>query len=157
MKRFLMIVLTAFLLTLPMFAKESSEAAIRATDEAFAAAWNKHDAKAMAATWAKDGDLINPFGRVAKGRDEIETLIQDEHSKAMKQSTYSPGAMSVRFIEPDIAFVEQDVEISGITGSDGSAAPLMKVHINRVVQKKDGKWLTVTARPVIYPPHPGPQ
>lgn len=157
MKRVSMIVFSTVLLTVPMFAMEPREAAIRATDEAFAAAWNKHDAKAMAATWAKDGDLINPFGRVAKGRAEIETMIQDEHSKAMKQSTYSPGTISIRFIEPEIAFVETDVEISGITGADGSTAPPLKVHVNRVVQKKDGKWWTVTARPVIYPPHPAPQ
>jgi uncharacterized protein (TIGR02246 family) len=157
MKRFLMVVLFLALITIPLIAKESSEAAIRETDESFAAAWNRHDAKAMAASWAKDGDLINPFGRVAKGRAEIERLIQDEHSNAMKQSMYKTGAMSIRFIEPDIAFVESDIELSGVTNPDGTIAPPLKVHVNRVVQKKDGKWWTVASRPVIYPPSPGPK
>jgi uncharacterized protein (TIGR02246 family) len=157
MKRFLMVVLSLALITIPLIAKESSEAAIRKSDEAFAVAWNKHDAKAMAASWAKDGDLINPFGRVAKGRAEIESLFQDEHSKAMKQSMYKTGAMSIRFIEPDIAFVESDNEVSGVTNPDGTTAPPLKVHANRVVQKKDGKWWTVVARPVIYTPPPGPK
>ena len=157
MKRFAMVLLSLALITIPLFAKESSEAAIRATDEVFAAAWNKHDAKAMAATWAKDGDLVNPFGRVAKGRAEVEKLIQNEHSMAFQHSTYTPGTMSVRFIEPDIAVAESDTEISGITSPDGTAAPTMKVHIIRVVRKKDGKWWTVMARPVIYPPAPGPK
>lgn len=152
-----MVVLSLAFITIPLLAKESSEAAIRASDKAFAAAWNKHDTKAMAASWATDGDLINPRGRVAKGRAEIEKLLQDEHTTAFKQSTYKPGAMSVRFIKPDIAVAETDTEISGITNPDGTSAPAMNVHIIRVVQKKDGKWWTVTARPVIYPPAPAPQ
>jgi uncharacterized protein (TIGR02246 family) len=156
MKRFSMVVFAFALITIPLLAKESSEAAIRATDEAFAAAWNKHDAKAMAAVWAKDGDLINPFGRVAKGRAEIEKVLQDEHSTVFKQSTYKPGAMSVRFIEPDIALAESDTEISGVTQPDGTTTTI-NVHIIRLVQKKDGKWWTVAARPVIYPPAPGPK
>src|SRR5438552_14053874 len=32
---------------------------IKARGDAFAAAWNKHDPKAMAALWAADGDLID--------------------------------------------------------------------------------------------------
>jgi uncharacterized protein (TIGR02246 family) len=153
MKKTLLTVLTFALIAVPMFAKESSEAAIRATDQAFAAAWNHHDVKAMAATWSQDGDLVNPFGRAAKGRANIETLIGDEHAKAFKQSTYTPGPLSIRFIEPTIAVAESDTEISGIVNPDGTSAPAMNVHILRVVQKKDGKWLTVTARPVIYATH----
>jgi len=157
MKRFAMVLLSLTLITIPLLAKESSQAAIRATDEAFAAAWNKHDAKALAATWAKDGDLVNPFGRGAKGRAEIEKFIQSEHATVFQHSTYTPGAMTVRFLEPEIAVAESDTEISGITNPDGTAAPTLKIHIIRVVQKKGGKWWTVMARPVIYPPPPGPK
>jgi hypothetical protein len=41
--------------------------------------------------------------------------------------------------------------ISGAVNMDGTSTPPMNVHITRVVQKINGKWLTVTARPVIYP------
>jgi len=154
MKRFLMVILSFVLITIPLVAKDSREAAIRADEAAFAAAWNKHDAKAMAAFWAQDGDLINPQGRVAKGRAEIEKLFQDEHSKGLKQSTYKPGPLTVRFIEPDIAFAESDSEISGATNPDGTSAPTFKAHVNRLLLKKGGKWWIVAARPVIYPPAP---
>ncbi len=154
MKRSWLVVLALTVITLPLLAKESSDAAIRATDVAFASAWNSHDAKAMAATWAKDGDLINPMGRAAKGRVAIEQLIQDEHATAFKHSTYTPGTMSIRFVEPDIAVAESDTEISGIMNPDGTNAPNMKVHVLRVIEKKDGKWWTVTARPTIYPTLP---
>ena len=156
MKRLSFSLLTLLLITVPLLAVEPRESAIRATDVAFADAWNKHDATAMAATWAKDGDLINPFGRVAKGRAEVEKLIQDEHATVFKHSTYTPGAMSIRFIEPEIAIAESDTMISGIANPDGTSGS-MTVHIIRVVQKKDGKWWTVVARPVMYPPAPAPR
>lgn len=151
MKRFSMVAIALIIFAVPMFAKESSDAAIRATDQAFAAAWNRHDVQAMAASWAINGDLVNPQGRVANGRNQIELLLQDEHATAFRNSTYTPGPMSIRFIQPGIAVSESDTEISGITNPDGTNAPVMKVHILRVVQKIGGKWMTVTARPVIYP------
>ena len=150
MKTILLTVLTLAIFALPVIAKEPSDSAIRATDQVFATAWNAHDAKAMAATWSKDGDLVNPFGRAAKGRTNIEALITDEHSVAFKHSIYTPGPMSIRFIQPTIAVAESDTVISGIVNTDGTSAPPMNVHIMRVVQKINGKWLTVTARPVIY-------
>lgn len=151
MRRFSIATLALTLLTVPLMAMDKSDAAIRATDVAFAAAWNKHDAKAMAATWAKDGDLVNPSGRVAKGRAAIEQLITSEHAAEFKSSTYTPGPMSIRFIEPDIAITESDTAITGIMNPDGTSAPTSHVHILRIVERKDGKWLTVTARPVVYP------
>jgi uncharacterized protein (TIGR02246 family) len=156
MKRSLMIVVALAIITIPLLAMEPKEAPIRAIEDAFAAAWNAHDARTMAGFFAKDGDLINPSGRAAKGRDEIEQLIREEHATVFKQSIYKPGLLSVRFIEPEIAFVESDTEISGVTKPDGTTAA-MKVHIIRLMQKKDGKWWTVAARPVIYPPPPAPK
>ena len=49
-------------------ADDTDTAAIHARTQEFLAAWNRHDAKEMAAVWAPDGDLVNPFGRAAKGR-----------------------------------------------------------------------------------------
>lgn len=80
----------------------------------FAAAWNRHDPKALAAFWAPDGDLINPFGRVAKGRAEVEKLFTDEHSAFMKGTTFTLTGMTVRLLAPNIAFTDWDVEISGM-------------------------------------------
>ena len=47
-------------------------AAIRAGSEAFVAAFNKHDAKGVAALWTKDGEYIDDSGRAITGRDAIE-------------------------------------------------------------------------------------
>jgi uncharacterized protein (TIGR02246 family) len=151
MKKSLLMLLTFALTAIPVFANASSESAIRATDQAFATAWNHHDARAMAATWTKDGDLVNPYGRTAKGRASIETMIHDEHAVAFKNSTYTPGTMSIRFIQPTLAVSDSDSVITGAVNVDGSNSPAMNVHITRVIEKVNGQWLTVAARPVIYP------
>src|SRR5512141_1550432 len=135
--------------------KGGSEAQVRARSEEFAASWNRHDLKAMAGVWAADGDLINPSGRVAKGRTEVEKLLADEHSSVMKDSTFTITDMSVRMLKPDVALADWDVEIAGMHAADGSPIPTQKMHVNVVMVKKAGKWWTVTARPVSYLPPPG--
>ena len=47
-------------------------AAIRAGSEAFVAAFNKQDAKAIAALWTEDGEYIEESGRRFAGREAIE-------------------------------------------------------------------------------------
>src|SRR6266849_4002270 len=67
---------------------------------------------AFAAAWAPDGDLINPFGRWAKGRAEVEKLFTDEHTTFMKGTTYTISNYVVRFPSPAIAVVDWDGEIT---------------------------------------------
>src|SRR5688572_16746766 len=90
-----------------------STAALAADDQAikdrvdqFQAAWNKHDAKAMAAIWAEDGDLINPFGATAQDRAEVEKVFNHEHAHAFKGSTYTTSAVTVRSVAPDVAVAD---------------------------------------------------
>ena len=45
---------------------------IRAGSEVFVTAFNKHDAKAVAALWTEDGEYIDDTGRTIAGRDAIE-------------------------------------------------------------------------------------
>jgi uncharacterized protein (TIGR02246 family) len=47
-------------------------AAIRKTAGEFAEAFNKGDAKALAAFWTKEGEYIGPDGETLRGRDAIE-------------------------------------------------------------------------------------
>jgi uncharacterized protein (TIGR02246 family) len=131
------------------------EKEVRAAGDAFVAAWNQHDAKAMAAVWAPDGDLINPFGRWAKGRAEIEKLFSDEHATFMKGTTYSIGNYKVRFASPAVAVVDWDGEIAGMRAPDGSAMPAFKHHVVDVYAKKGNKWWLLAARATAFLPPPG--
>jgi uncharacterized protein (TIGR02246 family) len=139
--------------------KGGSEAQVRARSQEFVASWNRHDPKAMAGVWASDGDLINPFGRMAKGRNEVEKLLTEEQSGVMKGTTFTVMDMTVRMLKPDVALAEWDIEIAGMHAPDGSPIPTQKMHVNNVMVKKAGEWWTVAARPVSYlllpgTPHP---
>lgn len=135
-----------------VFASDASEIAARTQE--FLAAWNRHDAKGMAAVWAPDGDLVNPFGRVAKGRAEVEALFVDEQSKMMKGTTMEMSGEATRMVAPTVAVDDWDVAVVGMKGPDGNPAPPLKHHVTVVLVKKDGTWWVAAARPVLYPPPP---
>jgi uncharacterized protein (TIGR02246 family) len=157
MKRVLAMVLIAMATTATAaVAAESAsdEAAIRQVADRFVAAWNKNDWQAMAALCAPDGDLINPFGRVANGRAAVEQLFHDEQTGVMKGTTYTIGEQSIRMIAPDVALAEWASTVTGIKRADGSAAPPFVHHVTVVMKKVDGKWMMEAARPVVYQPPP---
>jgi uncharacterized protein (TIGR02246 family) len=128
--------------------------AVKERVAAFVAAWNQHDAKAMAACWAEDGDLINPFGRVAEGREEVEKLFTDEHGAVMKQSTNEMKVESARTVG-DVALADVDCRITGMHDAEGKELPEMKLHVYLVMKEKDGKWIIEAARPYAYREQPG--
>jgi uncharacterized protein (TIGR02246 family) len=159
MKKRIVLVLALASLAVPgvlRAGQAEDEAAIRKFGTEFAAAWNKHDAKAMASFWEEDGDLINPSGRVAKGRAEVEKLFQDEHATAMAGTSYSTTLSSVRFLTPEIALADWEAVVTGMHQPDGSVSPPFKPHVFIVMGKKSGRWLAVAARPYHFlnPPPP---
>jgi uncharacterized protein (TIGR02246 family) len=121
----------------------------------FAAAWNKHDPTAMAYCWSADGDLINPFGRRAKGLTEIQRLFQDEQNGPMKNSTFTITSFSMRYLDATYATVDADAEISGVATPDGSTATI-KPHVFNLMRKSGGKWWIAAARAYSYTPPPPP-
>jgi uncharacterized protein (TIGR02246 family) len=152
--RRVLIAVSSILIAGNLLASKAEEAAVHKMADDFAVAWNRHDVKAMAGFWAPDGDVINPFGRWAKGRAEIEKLFQDEHSTMMKKTTFKHTGTSVRFVEPELAFADFDIEITGILNPDGKTAPLFKAHSGELLRKSAGKWWVVAARVATYPPPP---
>jgi uncharacterized protein (TIGR02246 family) len=153
-----LLVLALVALAVPTAARAASraedEASIKKVEADFTAAWNRHDPKAMASFWAVDGDLINPFGRWAKGRAEVEKLFQDEQSAVMKGTTYSTTSSSIRFLGPDVAVTDWDIAITGMRGPDGSALPPFKPHLTIVMVRKEGHWACAAARPYEFTSRP---
>jgi uncharacterized protein (TIGR02246 family) len=125
------------------------EDVIRARHDEFVAAWNRHDAKALAAMWADDGDLINPAGVHAKGPAEIEKFFEREHATMMKDTTYSGTVSQIRFIGSDVTVVDVDATVTGIKAEDGSEQPPMVHHVTWVAAKRDGIWKAIAARPCV--------
>jgi len=156
MKRFLVVSLL-LLLALPgsvakMKAQAKDEAGIRKVFAEFAEAWAKDDAKGMASYWAADGDLINPQGKRANGRAEIEALLADEHATMFKGTQITFGEGTIHFVKPDVAVFTTTYEVPGAHGPDMIAKGGL---LTAVMVKKNGKWWTLSARPMV--PLPPPQ
>jgi len=122
------------------------EAALQKNAEAFVEAFNKGDAKAVAAFWAEDGDYIDQTGRHVQGRDAIEKLFKEffEENKGMK-ARINIGA--VRFVTPDVAVEDGVTETIPPDGGPPSRARYSVVHV-----KKDGKWALSSVRDSAYAP-----
>ena len=155
MKRVLAAIFVGLLISSVAFAQKSDEEMILARAQEFADAWNKHDATAMAYLWSADGDLINPMGRRASGLTEIQRLFADEQSKAMKGTTFTITGMKLRFLNPQMAIVDQDAEVTGVAAPDGSTMSI-KPHVVALMSKSGGQWWLTSVRAYVYQPPPPP-
>jgi len=152
MKKLVLLSVLFGLVALPAARADQKEedAAIKKRHDEWTASWNRHDPKLMAAFFVADGDLINPFGRHAKGKAEIEKLFTDEHTGPMAGTTYTGTIESIRYLGKTHAIIDVDGEISGMKGPDGAAAPPFKHHVTWIAVKKGGKWMAEGARAFAY-------
>lgn len=136
-------------------AQAADEAAIRKVFAGFAEAWGKDDVKSMASYWTADGDLINPTGRRANGRADVEKLFADEHATIFKGTHIKFSEGTIRFVKPDVAVFTTDYEIPGAHAGPNGSEMTAKGIVTNVMVKKDGKWLTLSARPMVPVANPG--
>jgi len=118
----------------------TDEAAIRKILDARNAAYNNHDAKALAATSAPDADLVTGTGRVISGRAAIEKNYLDAFAGLDKNASVRIDSSKVRFITADSAILDMDGVTTGRT--DGA----IKTHATRVYVKRNREWMVVAIR-----------
>ncbi|MFQ5792179.1 MAG: YybH family protein [Acidobacteriota bacterium] len=133
----------------------AEEEAIQQAADAFTAAWNNGDAKAIAELFAPDGDSVSPEGELATGREEVEKRYAEDFSETYKGTTISITTTSIRFLEPDVALVDGSYEIAGMKGPEGEEMPVVKGLYLNVCMKEGGQWLIVSLRPMIPVKAPG--
>ena len=113
-------------------------AAIRATSEAFMAAFNGRKAKAVAALWTEDGDYTDDSGRTLSGRAAIEKGYAAFFAE-------NPGA-KMRIIIDSLRLLSDDAAIEdGRTMVEPPPAGTPAIGKYTVVHVKVGdKWLMST-------------
>lgn len=126
---------------------------IRKAATEFVTAWNRNDAKGLAACFASDGDLINPAGQIARGRAGVEKLLAEEQNRTFKGTRISVPQKHLSFLKPDIAIVDYEFEIAHLRGADGKETAL-KGLLTNVLRKEGDRWLIAAARPMVPSPLP---
>ena len=107
---------------------------------AFVNAFEKGDAKAVAASWAEDGDYVDLNGRRLQGRPAIEDAF-NAFFAANKGLKLRIDVNSVRFVAPDIAIEDGLTFVIPPDGAPPDQARYTNVHV-----KKDGQWLLQSVR-----------
>jgi uncharacterized protein (TIGR02246 family) len=145
------LVLSAGLSARPALAADSDDnaaetAAMKKNAEAFTAAFDKGDAKAVAAFWTPDGDYVDETGRHMKGREEIEKAFTEffGENKGLKVQIHTE---SLRFVTPEVAIEDGVTAVTEADGGPPSRARYTVVHV-----KKDGKWILSSVRDSPYAP-----
>ena len=122
------------------------EAAILKRAEAFVEAFQKGDAKALAAFWSPDGDYTDELGRNLKGRDAIERAFADlfAENQGLKLRI---DVTSLRFITPDVAIEDGTTAVLHPDNAPPSRARYTTVHVRR-----DGQWSLESVREAPFAP-----
>jgi uncharacterized protein (TIGR02246 family) len=150
----LLALVTALVLPAPASGAEDETPLVRKQCESFVAAWNAHDAKAMAAIFTDDADMIDPMGVKHTGRADIEKAFASDHGSTgpMRESKLAVQKEPLRFVTPDVALTDADVVISDAYGPDGKKGPPLNVHVTSVWKKVGGKWLDFGCRAHVTSP-----
>ena len=98
----------------------------------FILAWNRHDARALAALWHEGGDLVDAAGRAAHGRAQIEALLRDELGKS--RLDFLSGATESA-VGRDVRLEDWDVEIAGPPQKLAFASPT-RLHLFLVYSRR---------------------
>jgi uncharacterized protein (TIGR02246 family) len=113
----------------------SDEAAIRKSVESYVAAFNKGDAKTLAAMWSPEAVYTNPLsGEQVVGRAEIEKQFASIFADA-KGTKLESKTETIKFISPNVA-VEQGTAKVIRPDQEPENSEYTAVYV-----KRDGQWL----------------
>jgi uncharacterized protein (TIGR02246 family) len=126
--------------------KNPVEDVLQKRAEAFVEAFNKGDAKALAAFFTPDADLVDPEGHSTKGRKAIEESYK-KYFADNKGAKLFIQINAVRVSRPDLALEDGVTEVVPPHGGPPSVARYSVVYV-----KSDGEWYLDSVREAIAVP-----
>lgn len=121
-------------------AVDENTAAIQKTATAFAEAFNRADAKAVAALWTPSGEYIDELGNEYAGQAAIAGCYAD-FFKANPGAKLALEIDSVRFVSPTVAIEDGHAILTQPTSGASTSSAYSVVH-----SKVDGHWLMASVR-----------
>jgi uncharacterized protein (TIGR02246 family) len=130
----------------PKNANPADEKALLENAEAFVAAFNKGDARALAAFWTPEGDFTDQLGHKLVGREAIEKSFAElfGDNKGIQLRIDITG---LRFVTPEVAVEDGTLAVIHPDGSAPTRARYTNVHV-----RKDGKWYLESVRAAPFTP-----
>jgi len=122
-------------------ARADDEQAIRNASRDYKQALERGDAKALAALWTQDGDIVDDAGRVLVGRDAVVALEPLADAKDSARPAIRIHDTRVRFVADDVAIEDGTVEVV----PPGGVAPLHG-QFSATWVKREGRWKLAAVR-----------
>lgn len=145
-RSFLLPALLGLLVVLPVdsTAQGADELAIRDLQAQQAEAWNRHDAKAYAALFVEDGDVVNVLGWLWRGRAEIELKLTAAFAYVFRDSSLKITEVTVRRLDGALAVAHVRWEMDGAKAPPGAPAPPRQGIQHQVLRKVGENWRIVS-------------
>jgi uncharacterized protein (TIGR02246 family) len=118
----------------PAAARPADEQAIRAAAQAFAKAFEKGDAAAVAALFTDAGEFYDDSGKAIRGRAALTKAYADFFAKRAELKTESKTD-AIRFLGQDTAIEEGTFTVRA------KDQPAMTSRYSALYVRQDGKWL----------------
>ncbi len=123
----------------PKEAPAAEDKVIREKSKAYLDAFNRGDAAALAAHYAKDAEVVDRAGKVTRGREAIQKELESFFSKN-KGVKVEQSCDAVRQVTPDVI-----IERGCITMNPSNAPPIHNRY-TAVIVRRDGQWLIENLR-----------
>lgn len=124
-------------------AQSQDEREIRAVAVRQGETWSRHDAKAYAALFTEDCNVVNVVGWWWKGRQELESKLRAGFVYVFSESTLTMTDVQVSFLSTDIAIAHARWTMTGARTPPGIPEPREGIQ-TLVFTKKAGQWLIAT-------------
>jgi uncharacterized protein (TIGR02246 family) len=112
----------------------------------FIAAFNKGDAKAVAAFWTKDATYVDPVGHEYNGRAAIEKRYEKVFA-AHKGAKLAIHVTAAKSVSPEVVLYDGVTEVTPADGGPPATARFFAVLV-----KKDGEWYLQSVRDAVAAP-----
>lgn len=116
--------------------------------DAFVAAWNKADAKALAALHAENAIRSTPQGEIIVGRAAIEKAFADALAGELKGTRLVVKPGDERTVTNDVIVSAGTWEVTGGTPPPGAAT--RGTYVNTVL-RQGGRWMIASSAPIPAP------
>jgi uncharacterized protein (TIGR02246 family) len=154
--RLLLLTLIATLPVSPVSAQSDADRAeIRRVALRQGQVWGR-DAKAYAALYTEDCDVINIVGWHWKGRVEVERKLTRAFQSMFRDSKLTITEVDTRFLRPDVAVAHARWTMVGAKTPPGMAEPREGIQ-TLVFTKQSGSWLIAAFQNTLsFPERPFP-
>ncbi len=135
--------------------EEAADAGVRARVKDFVAAYNRGDAKGVAAVYAEDGTHTYALGFTHHGRAEIEAGLRGLFAGPFNGTQIQITPERIRLISDGVAIEEATFVLTGLRTPAGVELDAVQGLCLGVYQNLGGQWFAAAVQCFAPPPSPG--